>query len=145
VVLLLLLPLLRHLPLVCFLAHCVLELLRRLAEQKTSSSTNSPARVAAPLEGMCPIPCANGSGGAEPSAMASRFFWYQSAARVVYFWRIGMSSGTPCSWRNSANLLLPPSFIILSCSGFQESIVVDKTLLTFTPRLRCTPAASMLI
>jgi len=147
-VLLLLLLLLRHLPLICFLvavAHCVHELLRRLVEQKTSSSTSSPARVAASLEGVCPMPGAKSSGGAEPSAIASRFFRYQSAARVMYFRRMGMFSGTPCSWRNSTNLLLPPNFIILSCNGFQESIVVDKTLLTFTPKLRCTPADSTLM
>jgi len=93
---------------------------------KTLSRTRCSG-LAAPSEGKCPVPPGKGGGSSVPSAIALRFLRYHSAARVWYFCRMGKSSGTPCSLRNSAKRLLPPSSIIRKWMGFQESMLVDCT------------------
>mmetsp|Transcript_23003 Transcript_23003/g.48926 ORF Transcript_23003/g.48926 Transcript_23003/m.48926 type:complete len:285 (+) Transcript_23003:40-894(+) len=115
------------------------------ASAKTRSKTaKTSAPDVAAIAGMDPVPGGNGAGGAVSSAAARRLSRYHWAARVLYFSRIGKSSGTPCSLRNSVKRWFPPSSIILMWSGVQASMVVDCTKLTLTPKLRWTPAASML-
>mmetsp|Transcript_31946 Transcript_31946/g.87975 ORF Transcript_31946/g.87975 Transcript_31946/m.87975 type:complete len:238 (-) Transcript_31946:222-935(-) len=111
---------------------------------KTRSRSSAPAPSLPSSTGRCPTPGGRGGGGAWPSARARRFSRYHWAARVLYFWRMGRSSATPCDRRKSANLWFPPSSIIRRCTGRHESMLVDCTKLTLTPKLRCTPAAPML-
>jgi len=61
------------------------------------------------------------------SASARRVSRYQRAARVLYFSRIGMCLGTPCSAMKSLKRWLPPSSIMRRCTGFQESMLMDWT------------------
>eukprot|EP00416_Gambierdiscus_australes_P020836 CAMPEP_0171079674 /NCGR_PEP_ID=MMETSP0766_2-20121228/15398_1 /TAXON_ID=439317 /ORGANISM="Gambierdiscus australes, Strain CAWD 149" /LENGTH=167 /DNA_ID=CAMNT_0011536877 /DNA_START=138 /DNA_END=642 /DNA_ORIENTATION=- len=109
--------------------------------EKTLSNSSSEA---VPPEGKCPTPGGSAGGGARPSAKARRFSRYHAAARVLYFWRIGKSSGMPCSRMKSAKRWLPPNSIMRKCNGFQESSHIDCTKLTATPKLLCAPAGPML-
>mmetsp|Transcript_94678 Transcript_94678/g.203277 ORF Transcript_94678/g.203277 Transcript_94678/m.203277 type:complete len:210 (-) Transcript_94678:192-821(-) len=102
------------------------------------------ALVDATTEGKCPVPSGSGSSGSAPSARPRRFLRYHSAALVPYFCAMGMESEMPCSLKNAFSFLFPPSSISFSWAGFQASIVVERTKLRWTPRLRWTPAASTL-
>ena len=84
------------------------------------------------LIGNLPVAAAKGGGIGLPSASARSILRYQSAALVSYFSAMGRSAGTPCSFMKSLNRLFPPFSIIFSCTGFQESIVVDRTKLIWT-------------
>lgn len=114
------------------------------ATSRKTRSSNRASGSSHALAGSRPVPGSRGGGGGEPSARARRFLRYHSAARVLYFSRMGASSQIPCSRRKSWNRRLPPSSIMRRCNGFQASREVDWTKLTPTPRLLCTPEASIL-
>jgi len=59
--------------------------------------------------GKCPVLSGNGGGGSVPSTSARRFLLYHSAALVLYFCAIGVSSRTPCNLKKAFNRALPPS------------------------------------
>jgi len=114
------------------------------ANTRSSTARCSQACSSSVFAGKWPVPGGNCFGGGLPSTSARKFSRYQAAASVLYFTRMGMLCGTPCLLMKSLNRWFPPNSIIRSCVGCQLSIVVERTKLCLTPRLRCTPAASIL-